>query len=450
MYNKTKAPKSDAEKTKVNRDFVVKKGSEALGVFRRQCTRIALRFIPANFRIYSLKTGARMCYHKGRKVRFLGYRYLTMEGRIMKKTIALLTALIFMLTMACAQAEEIPMRLTSVQWDGSVVGKCFAPQDFQVGSDVSVCTAAQSLANPLLLNINAVSADGNILMAYASTRDYIQILESTMGGATMKTHVDGQIDTTSLTPMLQFMYASGYCDYIATSTINGVQLVIDSENSYPELQDTFMQAAQKLYDETTSMTAGLGMQVEDAVVDACERRYSFEYEGTPYYLTVAAGITGMQILMEMQGVYGGYTDRSITWGAPYTYIFLCPQAQYDQYYPCFSLFADNTGANDQFRNSNTRLSTEIRESVLASRSLDGAASYSRSVLSDEAARGDDYYEDRYTDYIFDNNEYTLSDGSSVKVSTAYDYVYEDSNGNVIVTDSAFVEPAGSTRLTAKH
>ena len=368
----------------------------------------------------------------------------------MKKTIAFLTALIFMLTMACALAEEIPMRLTSVQWDGSVVGKCFAPQDFQVGSDVSVCTAAQSLANPLLLNINAVSADGSILMAYASTRDYIQILESTMGGATMKTHVDGQIDTTSLTPMLQFMYASGYCDYIATSTINGVQLVIDSENSYPELQDTFMQAAQKLYDETTSMTAGLGMQVEDAVVDACERRYSFEYEGTPYYLTVAAGITGMQILMEMQGVYGGYTDRSITWGAPYTYIFLCPQAQYDQYYPCFSLFADNTGANDQFVNSNTRLSTEIRESVLASRSLDGAASYSRSVLSDEAAEGDDYYEDRYTDYIFDNNEYTLSDGSSVKVSTAYDYVYEDSNGNVIVTDSAFVEPAGSTRLTAKH
>lgn len=80
MYNKTKAPKSDAEKTKVNRDFVVKKGSEALGVFRRQCTRIALRFIPVNFRIYSLKTGARMCYHKGRKVRFLGYRYLITEG----------------------------------------------------------------------------------------------------------------------------------------------------------------------------------------------------------------------------------------------------------------------------------------------------------------------------------------------------------------------------------
>ena len=368
----------------------------------------------------------------------------------MKKTIAFLTALIFMLTMACALAEEVPMHVSSVQWDGSVVGKCFAPQDFQLSSDVSVCTAAQSLANPLLLNINAVSADGSILMAYASTRDYIQILESTMGGATMKTHVDGQIDTTSLTPMLQFMFASGYCDYIATSTISGVQLTIDSENSYPEMQDALTQAAQKLYDETNAMAAGLGLQVEDAVVDACERRYSFEYEGTPYYMTVAVSISGMQILTDMPGVYGGYTERYITWGAPYTYIFLCPQAQYDQYYPCFSLFMDNTGANDQFVNSNTRLSSEIRESVLASRSLDGAASYSRGVLSEEATKGDDYYEDRYTDYIFDNNEYTLSDGSSVKVSTAYDYVYEDSNGNVIVTDSAFVEPAGTTRLTAKH
>ena len=137
--------------------------------------------------------------------------------------------------------------------------------------------------NPLLLNVNAVSADGSILMAYASTRDYIQILESTMGGATMKTHVDGQIDTTSLTPMLQFMYASGYCDYIATSTLSGVRLVIDSENSYPELQDTFMQAAQKLYDETISMTAGLGMQVEDAVVDACKRRLYDRRDGHHRY-----------------------------------------------------------------------------------------------------------------------------------------------------------------------
>lgn len=44
------------------------------------------------------------------------------------------------------------------------------------------------------------------------------------------------------------------------------------------------------------------------------------------YMTVATGITGMQILMEMQGVYESFiTDRSITWGAPYTFIFLCPQ-----------------------------------------------------------------------------------------------------------------------------
>jgi len=51
-----------------------------------------------------------------------------------------------------------------------------------------------------------------------------------------------------------------------------------------------------------------------------------------------------------------------------------------------------------------------------------------------------------TDYIFDQNDYTLSDGSHVKVSAAYDYVYEGENGAAYYSDSAFAEPGGSIRL----
>ena len=72
------------------------------------------------------------------------------------------------------------------------------------------------------------------------------------------------------------------------------------------------------------------------------------------------------------------------------------------------------------------------------------------MLRDEASDGDDYSDERFTDYIFDNNDYTLSDGSHIKVDTAYDYVYEDGDGNIVVSNSAFAEPAGGNRLSPNH
>ena len=72
--------------------------------------------------------------------------------------------------------------------------------------------------------------------------------------------------------------------------------------------------------------------------------------------------------------------------------------------------------------------------------------YSDRVMKEETAKGDDYDDERFTDYLFDQNDYTLSDGSHVKVSTAYDYVYEGDNGVVYYSDSAFAQPGGSTQL----
>ena len=60
--------------------------------------------------------------------------------------------------------------------------------------------------------------------------------------------------------------------------------------------------------------------------------------------------------------------------------------------------------------------------------------------------GDSYNEDRFTDYILDQNDYQLSSGEHVKIPTEYDYVYEDGNGRIYATDSALDEPAGMTQL----
>ena len=54
--------------------------------------------------------------------------------------------------------------------------------------------------------------------------------------------------------------------------------------------------------------------------------------------------------------------------------------------------------------------------------------------------------DRFSDYIFDQNDYTTLDGSHVKVSTSYDYVYQ-SGSSVYFTNDALSIPSGATMLT---
>ena len=367
----------------------------------------------------------------------------------MNRKIALLLALILLLPATPALAESLPMELKSAQWMGDAVGQCFVPAGFTVETNVDMCTAQQSLNYPLFLSISAASPDQNVIMQYCSSRDYIHILETSTGGLSIGGHVDGQLDVTTLTPMLQFMYPSAYCDHIATTTLSGVEMIVESENSFPEAQQLFQQKAQTLYDELNATGGMIGIQTEGVYVGACERLYSFDYEGTPYYMNVTVAMSAVQSLVQSYGITT-ISQQYVTWEVPCTYVFACPQAQYDQYYPCFSMFKDNTCASDQFIRSNKRLANELRETALAARSLNGFSSYSSGVLSDETSSGDDYYEDRFTDYIYDNNEYALSDGSSVKVPTEYDYVYEDSNGNVVFSDSTLVDPAGATRLTPKQ
>ena len=122
----------------------------------------------------------------------------------------------------------------------------------------------------------------------------------------------------------------------------------------------------------------------------------------------------------------------------------CPLGQWDAYQGVFEAFMENTSASDQFISANKKLSQELWD-IITGRGTTVADSYSEEVMRRETESGDDYDDDRFTDYLFDQNDYTLSDGSHVKVSTAYDYVYEGDNGTVYYTDSAFPEPG--VRLT---
>ena len=135
----------------------------------------------------------------------------------------------------------------------------------------------------------------------------------------------------------------------------------------------------------------------------------------------------------------------ILWDSPCVYTLFCPAHLWENVGDIFPAFMENTSVTDQFLLANQRLSTELL-SMMTGINLTGGEEYSRRVLQEEASRGSDYNDERYTDYMFDQNDYTLSDGSHVKISTQYDYVYEGDNGVVYYSDSAFAQPGGSTQL----
>ena len=130
-----------------------------------------------------------------------------------------------------------------------------------------------------------------------------------------------------------------------------------------------------------------------------------------------------------------------SWTAPYCYFCLAPQQGFDAAYADFLVFMANTAESDQFVQARMTLSNQIRESILSGRSQSYAQMFAGDLDS-----GDSYNEDRFTDYILDQNDYQLSSGEHVKIPTEYDYVYEDGNGRIYATDSALDEPAGMTQL----
>ena len=130
-------------------------------------------------------------------------------------------------------------------------------------------------------------------------------------------------------------------------------------------------------------------------------------------------------------------------------------ADYQEYHDSmFQIFIDNTKTNDQFFACNEQLTNEITTTVINNMNMMCAASsaYASAMTAmtfdmvESNMNYGTYSSDRFSDYIFDQNDYTLSDGTSVQISTGYDYVWEGDGGTVYYSTSAFDQPGGTTQL----
>lgn len=335
-------------------------------------------------------------------------------------------------------AQPLAFAVTDVVQGGMVMGRCTAPVGYQV-TDKATCSVMElGAGNPWLLQVAAMSPDGTTLMTYTSGRNY-------MASADGETP-DEQFNSDYFTPMLHYMSAAEYCDYWAVKLNPEAQRIeLVEENTYPELQSMLRERESAILQAHSSMLGNVGLTVDGAASTIATRRYRVEANGLTVCFCITAATQGVWYTASLPGPYVDITNKYILWDVPCVYTMSCPEANADAGIAAFAAFSENTSVSDQFMLANQRLSNELWN-IITGRGTTYGDQYSDQVMKEETAKGDDYDEERFTDYLFDQNDYTLSDGSHVKVSTAYDYVYEGDNGTVYYSNSAFAQPGGSTQL----
>ncbi len=377
----------------------------------------------------------------------------------MKRLLCLLTTLA-LLCGACftAQAEEaaLAMRLTHLDAQDMRVGQCFAPDGYLVNAGVNICQDTQSVQSPLLLSVTAVSPDGKVYLCYESASTYIEILSSIsytfFGNFVNYTHEDGGFNEGTMTPMLHYMEPQAYCmTYaygLAMSLFGAADVQYVGDVDLSGYNDMLLKLATDHYNKLMSDDPeALGLTINGVEYTMGECGFTVSTDSGEYLIAVATMIQATQMTMTSSTELGTIQETDIVWSPLYTYAFVADTSVTDLllYPEAFHLFMENTTASDQFILTNLNLSAELSMLIANSR-LGIAYNYGVQALQSATDEGETYDEDRFTDYIFDQNDYTTSDGSHLKVSTAYDYVYEADNGVIYYTDSALMEPQGTTRL----
>jgi hypothetical protein len=355
-------------------------------------------------------------------------------------TLALLLVLPMLLAApAMGEGEPLSFTVTDIQYGGQTVGRVSAPAGWEASGTVSF---GDNIEDAWLLMLQAKPTNGEIgLMSYFSGMPYLDILRWDGGTG----HQDGQHNAQLHADMLHYKSAPAYCDHIAAQILGRAPGTPVADEQYPQATALLERKERELLKKGNALSGLSNVSVDWVDCTVCMRRYATEVAGVPSYLCVMAGVEGVQSTGKVPGIYADLVIQTISWKAPFTYTAICPIENWDRGSVIFDQFIENSAASDQFEATNERLTTEL-VNIIAGGPLSGGQTYSERVLGEEAASGDDYT-DRYSDYLFDANDYTLSDGSHVKVSTAYDYVYEGDNGVVYYSDSAFAQPGGSTELT---
>lgn len=335
---------------------------------------------------------------------------------------------------------------------GRTVARAYVPLDYTAEGEVIWCGKWQSLGAPAQVYLTALSPDQNTVLGYYSLVCYEEIVEYSQNGYSLQEHQDGVFDSSSMTPMLHFMTADTYCDYLAQTILPGQQLKFCGQQETTEKTKKQLDAkADELYQQACQLAQASNYNVAGTYAGIVQRNYNVTLDGYPFTLVVTAAVDGAQMSFSGELAYnmGTVNHSFISWESPCVFFMLTPESEYEAQKDVYEQFLLNTTVSDQFTQALLSFRNQLTQERIQqiSGSMETLTGTCQSGMSSSMGEEDTYTaEEQFSDYLFDQNDYTLSNGDHIKVPTSYEYVYEGDDGNIYVSDSSFDQPGGSVQL----
>ena len=339
-----------------------------------------------------------------------------------------------------AGSEVYSMKLSDIREGENAFGQCAVPEGYEISWEMRPWNMNRSVSDPCQLVISARGQNGAVMTYYSASGYGWEV-------GTGEDH-DGEMGDTGYV-ILHYMTPLEYCDYwMLGAHPDAVNIYVADENDFPGMNDVLSRKDAEGLEEAKKEAEIYGglMELSSMGTKIYARSYTYEVNGTEYYSCAVVLIGGIQMTVPRYTPLGIETVSTIVWEMPFLFVMDCPASAVEDAWGAFVVFVENTSASDQFLNANREMSAALWEAIKKSRKVETGTTFSEQKIREATSSGEDYDEERFTDYIFDQNDYTLSDGSHVKVPTDYEYVYEGDGNTVYYSDSAFAEPGGSTRL----
>lgn len=322
-----------------------------------------------------------------------------------------------------------------------VVGQMTAPDDWQVSEQVQWSNYGNY---PGMTQLSAVSPDGLRSFQLISTMSYYQTdsIFSSLG--------ENETDPTTYRIHRQYRTAEQFVElFISNLGCTSAQKLgsssIDSQ-SLGALQSVAEQHAYQTGYSLVQSLANLGMSAnlvgyESTVVD---NRYAVTTQsGQTEYIEVLTLVWAYQTSWVVQN--SSITVNEIYWCVPFMYI---STAESEQALAStqneFLTFVSNSQISPEFyylvRQYRSYIENQLAQQL--TNQIQAATEIQSQLMDGYSSSSDtnDRVTDMWSDYIYDRDDYTTSDGSTVKVPTYYDHVYETDSGDIYVTNDSLNVP----------
>ncbi len=364
----------------------------------------------------------------------------------MKKIFAVILALAMIMS-ACGALAADSFTVMNVRYDTAVLAKAAVPDGYRMSTAVNCCDDETCLGFPIRVNVGVSDVDNLTMMIFYSGENYLHRVSNSF-----YSHIEDALDQEFCIFMKEYMPAYNYCWYRAGKILE--QMGINAQlRGYRDDLDSCAGAARAreayFLNNVAPGFRGTGLNLEWVEGTAAERTFTFDVNGQAYCISVYAEDIAYQYSSR------AFNTCNTIWEIPYYFALICPLDRFDEIHDTdYRIFRENTGTNNEFQTFSEQLTDEIRETVIRNWNMRVAASmaYAQAMTQltfsmVEGTLGGSYSNsDRFSDYIFDQNDYTTLEGDHVKVSTSYDYVYQ-SGSSVYFTNDALSIPVNATMLT---